>query len=38
MSYQGKRPNQIQSSEKILFFAYIGLIITVLIAVIAKYL
>jgi hypothetical protein len=38
MSYQGKRPDQIQSSKKILFFTYIGLIITVLIAVIIKYL
>lgn len=36
MSYQGKRPDQIQSSEKILFFAYVGLMITILIAIIAS--
>jgi hypothetical protein len=34
MSYQGKRPDQIQSSEKILFFAYVGLLIIILIAAI----
>jgi len=34
MNYQGKRPDQIQSSEKILFFAYVGLLIIILIAAI----
>ena len=36
MSYQGKRPDQIRTSEKIAFFAYVGLItIVIILAVIA---